>query len=460
MRRGWAVLALGAAAITAPATATPRQGPPSGGQELVFNGEADRLNIYDSTTGEKRTLIENDTGDPERGLNINAEICFVPDGVPWKPAGEIWFIAGEDTEQNSEPGVIKQGWGLFRLTGDTLATLQATEVGKLVPDSFVTTLSNPENYGCGVLPDGRIVTGDVGDQFPNDPATGQLIEWFPTAAHMQGPIGPDRNDFARVPHCKIDVAIGTAGGIEVDGTDVYIASNRPAVETAQPGGVYRYDSTVWPTGETAAQGCGRTDSTGEQLADADKVGKELFIPQIPGVLTTPSDIVDSGRDTFFVSSVFTGQIAEFNRDGIFQRFVMNTTGQVGGITPFGIGVTRDGTLWVADIGIIGPGPAEDEGAVVRIQFDDADNPGQPEFIDEELQFPDGIGIVVLPATASGPQPASAPSAPTGPATTPTTANNLGGRTAGGLARTGAAMPAAAALVLLTLALGARRLSRA
>jgi hypothetical protein len=461
-RRVGLLVSVAFVAVPTVAQAVPTQSAPAG-QELVFNGEADRLNVYDAATGEKRTLIENDEGDPGRGLDINAEICFVPDGVPWKPAGEIWFIAGEDTEQNSEPGVIKQGWGLFRLTGTTLATLQATEVGKLVPDSFVTTEnSNPENYGCGVLPDGRIVTGDVGDQLPHEPATGQLIVWFPTAAHMQGSTGPDRNDFARVPHCKIDVAIGTAGGIEVDGTDVYIASNRPAVETAQPGGVYRYDSTVWPTGETAAQGCGRTDSTGEQLADADKAGKELFIPQTPGILTTPSDIVDSGRGTFFVSSVFTGQIAEFGRDGVFRRFVMNTTGQLGGITPFGIGVTSDGTLWVADIGIIGPGPAEDEGSVVRIEFDAQDNPGQPEFIDEELQFPDGIGVVVLPGApapsgasgASGPTPASAPPATRVDLTPPSATGS------GELARTGVAVPFGLALLGIAVALGTRRVARA
>jgi hypothetical protein len=447
------LVAAGAMAPTAGAQSAPA------GQDIVFNGEADRLNIYDAATGAKRTLIENADGDPQNGLDINAEICFVPDGVPWKPDGEIWFIAGEDTEQNTQEGVIKQGWGLFRVTGDTFQTLQAEEVGKLVPDSFVTAEDNPENYGCGVLPDGRIVTGDVGDQLPQSPATGQLIVWFPSAEHMQGPTGPARNDFARVPHCKIDVALGTAGGIEIDGTDVLIASNRPNIAGAQPGGIYRYDTTVWPTGETAAQGCGRTDSTGEQLADADKVGKELFIPQTPGLLTTPSDIVHSGRGSYYISSVFTGQIAEYGKDGIFRRFVMNTTGQLGGITPFGIGVDSEGTLWVADIGIIGPGPAPDEGSVVRIQFDEQDNPGQPEVIDENLQFPDGIGILTL---AGAP---SAPSGPSGPAPTaapqPTAAPGGGIGTGGGeLARTGGTSAATVAATLAAIAFVSRRLARA
>ena len=142
----------------------------------------------------------------------------------------------------------------------------------------------------------------------------------------------------------------------------------------------------------------RAGGIGEQLADADKVGKELFIPQTAaGLLTTPSDIVDSGRDTWFISSVFTGTVAEYDRDGNFLRFVLCSTGQAGGITPFGIGVDSDGTLWVADIGVLLVGPIPDQGSVVRVRFDENDVPGQPEVIDEGLQFPDGIGIVTVGA---------------------------------------------------------------
>lgn len=452
-------------ASIAPAAAQSGPSGPASGLEIVLNGEADRLNIYDAATGRKRTLIPNADEAPGVGLDINAEICLVPDGVTWKPDGETWFIAGEDTEQDTAaPGVLKMGWGFFRITGATFDTLQAEQIGKLIPDSFVTSESNPENYGCGVLPDGRVVTGDVGDQLPHQPATGQLTVWFPEAGHFGDPVGPARNDFARVPHCKIDVAIGTAGGIEVDGTDVYIASNRPNLATVEPGGVYRYDSTVWPTGETPGTGCGRTDQTGEQLADADKVAKELFIPQVPGLLLTPSDIVDSGNGTFYVSSVFSGQVAEYDRDGTFVRHVVNTTGQVGGITPFGIGVSRDGTLWVADIGVVGPGPAPDAGSVVRVRFDEVGNPRPYETVDEGLQFPDGIGVAVLAGATSGPSGPSAPSgpaAPAGPSTTPV--GSLAGDARGGgegvLARTGAGTASLAALLALAGALPVRAVVR-
>ena len=366
---------------------------------LVFNGEDNRLNAYDATTGEKQTVIPSAADDPEHGLDINAEICFLPDTLRYIPNGERWFIAGEDTEQNTEPGVIKQGWGIFELRGNRIGNLSAEELGKLVPESFVTESDNPENYGCGVLPDGRMVTSDVGDQLPQDPATGQLIVWFPRARHFTGPNAA--GDFRRVPHCKIDVQLGTAGGIAVDGTDVYVASNRPAVDSGQPGGVYRYDSTTWPRMRHGKiRGCGREDATGAPLADEDRVGKSLFIPQSP-LLVTPSDIVDSGNDTWYVSSVFTGHVAEFDRDGTFLRYVLEPPagapiGQLTGITPFGLGVTPRGDLWVADIGVQGDGPAAGAGSVVRVRFTRAGEPREPKTIDEGLEFPDGIGVIEVP----------------------------------------------------------------
>jgi hypothetical protein len=207
-------------------------------------------------------------------------------------------------------------------------------------------------------------------------------------------VGDDRTQFPRVPHCKVDVGLGTAGGIEVVGTDVYVASNRPNLETVEPGGIYRYDATTWPAGDTAADGCGRLDGSGEELADADRVGKSLFIPQSP-LLLTPSAIVESGHGTFYVSSVFSGQVAEFGGDGSFLRPIVTSTGQLGGITPFGLGVTSDGTLWIADIGVQGPGPAPGEGSVVRVTFDEQGQPGPLETIDDGLEFPDGIGTVVI-----------------------------------------------------------------
>lgn len=399
---------IGAVVLTACLT-----GAAQGGQ-VVLSGENNRLNAYDAATFQKHTVIRSEADDKTAGLDINAQICVVPDGVPWKPDGETWFIAGEDTEQNTVAGVIRQGWGLFRLKGNSLNELSAVEMGKLVPDSYVTTDDNPENYGCAVLPDGRLVTGDVGDQLPTGPATGQLIEWFPTADMFKGPTGPGRTDFPRVPHCKIDVGLGTSGGIAVDNGSLYIASNRPNLQSFALGGIYRYDYTLWPKGETPADGCSRQDVTGKRLAAAQAVGKSLFIPQGPFALT-PSAIIATGRGTFYVSSVFTGTIAEFDRTGGFVRMVLVSAGQVGqpgvipqlnGVTPFGMGIAGDGALWVADIGVVGTGPAAMAGSVVRLPMING-VPGSPLVIDEKLEFPDGIGIVTPRDPAPAPAPAPA-----------------------------------------------------
>lgn len=367
----------------------------AGAREFVFGAENNRLDAYDAVTLKKHVVIRSEADDHARGLDINAQICFVPDSVSWKPRGQIWFVAGEDTEQNAKPGIIRQGWGLFRLRGHTLETLSATEVGKLVPDSYVTSDDNPENYGCGVLPDGRLLTGDVGDQLPTGPATGQLIEWFPRASMFKGPIGPTRFDFRRVPHCKIDVGIGTAGGMLVDGDTVYLASNRPNLQSGEIGGIYKYDTTGWPGSERATDGCDHRDQSGARMADPARSGKTLFIPQGPFALT-PSDIIDSGHETFYVSSVFSGTIAEYDRTGTLVRMLLVSLGQLGGITPYGLGVTGGNALWIADIGVVGTGPAAAGGSVVRLPLHTDGTAGPPREIDSKLEFPDGIGVVDIP----------------------------------------------------------------
>lgn len=384
----------------APATAT-LSGP---NQQFVLGAENNRLNAYDAVTLKKHTIDYSEADRPGVGLDINAQICTIPDSVPWKPKDETWIIAGEDTEQNAQPGIIRQGWGIFHLTGTSLDTLAMTEVGKLVPDSFVTKADNPENYGCGFLPDGRLLTGDVGDQQPESPATGQLIEWFPDASMFTGSIGPTRTDFKRVPHCKIDVAIGTSGGILTEGNTVYIAANRPDLQTLTLGGIYRYDSTIWPKGETPADGCSAVDATAKHMAAPNHVGKSVFITQGPFALT-PSDIVASGHGSYYVSSVFSGTISEFDRSGSFVRTVLVSPGQVGqpgvlpqlnGITPLGIGVADDGALWIADIGVVGNEPAAAAGSEVRLPIAADGTIGNPQVVDQGLEFPDGIGFVGIP----------------------------------------------------------------
>jgi len=339
---------------------------------IVFSGEGNNLNAYESVPPfRKQRVITTVDKDPD-GLDINAQICFFPRA---RRDGSRWFIAGEDTGQPNPP----QGWGIFRLRGHKVGRLKAAKIGKLTP-TYQGSLDNAENYGCGFLDDGRVVTSDVGNQ-ASGAGDGQLIVWFPPFNRT------------KVEYCKIDVGIATAGGILVRNDEVYLASARPPTA-----GVWRY-SGPFPTSDTAAGGCGREDATGAPLTDA--VQKEIFIPA-GGPIATPNAIARSPRG-FYVSSVITGVIAEFDRDGEYLRNVLEpAAGDALGErpyrtgTPLGLGSDRKGNVFYADIGIVvstdGVGPGDRTGTVRRIHFVDGE-PRPPETMDRRLAFPDGIGVL-------------------------------------------------------------------
>ena len=337
---------------------------------IVLNGEGNNLNAYTAEPPfTKQTVIRNHNDDP-KGLDINAQICFFPDG-------SNRFIAGEDTGQPNPP----QGWGIFQLRGKQVGKLSAKQVGKLTP-TYQSSSDNAENFGCGFLSDGRVLTTDIGNQ-ASGPADGQLIVWFP-------PFN-SRN----VRYCKIDVGIATAGTILVDKQDrVYVPSARPGPPES---GVYRY-SGPFPTSDDAKGGCDGKDATGAPMSTS--VKKDLFI-RLGNGLSSPIAIVRAPKSGFYVSSVITGVINQYDATGGYVRSVLQPpadeslgkrTFSTG--TPLGLGVGPDGTLYYADIGItitnegIGPGP---EGTVRRIRFVNG-QPQPPEIMGGGLQYPDGIGV--------------------------------------------------------------------
>jgi len=368
-----------AAESTTTTTAPEAAGPT---EPLVFNGQGNHLDAYavepdaDGAFPTQR-VVESAATDPDGGRDINAQICFM------EPAdgGDPWFISGEDTDQNDAGG--SAGWGIFRLEGTELGDLRATQLGKLVP-TYQPANDNPENYGCGVLSDGRVVTTDVGNQASGE-GDGQLIVWFPPVA------GDGSGEPPEVAYCKLDVTLATAQSILVRDDQIYVAAAR--------GGVYRYPGP-FPTGPDAAGGCAGTDATGAPLAQ--DVEREVFIESGANGLATPAGLADAPDDGFYVSSVFTGVINEYGPDGAFRRTILSPPDgeQIGTETystgtPLGIGVGPDGTLYYADIGVVisdgGIGPGNGNGTVRRIRFVDGE-PAAPEVMAEGLAFPDGIGI--------------------------------------------------------------------
>ena len=378
-------LGLASAAMGAPAASGEKE---PGAGVIVLNGQANDLDAYSGAPPFKHQLVIQNRNENPKGYDINAQICFFADGKR--------FIAGEDTgqgEAESNPDLI-QGWGIFRMKGTKVGKLKAKQLGKLQPTYQPTSESNAENYGCGVLSDGRVVTSDIGNQ-ASGPEDGQLIIWFPP--FNKGFKTLEEGTTGKVPYCKLDVAIGTAGGIAIDEEDnVYVTSARGASV-----GVLRY-SGPFPTSADADGGCGKTDATGAPMADS--VNKEQFIAAGTNDLSTPNAIVASGNGGWYVSSVINGIINEYDADGQFVRTVLRPPeGEVLGPEPFstgtplGLGVAPDGTLYYADIGIVlvpgNIGPGEGTGKVWRIVFEDGE-PQEPELIAEGLEFPDGIGIYV------------------------------------------------------------------
>jgi hypothetical protein len=344
---------------------------------IVFNGQGNDLDAYDGAPPfNTQKLFTNANDDPENGLDINAQICF------WDDDGTTRFITGEDTGQPDPPA----GWGIFDLEGDAVGELEATQVGKLTPT--YQPGADPENYGCGLLDDGRLVTTDIGNQALGD-ATGQLIVWFPPF---------DSRDVA---YCKIDISIATAQSIFIDADDnIFVASSRGA-SADEPAGVYKF-TPPFPTGPDAAGGCDSTDPTGAPMTT--DVRKELWIETSAETgLATPAGLAPTPDGGLYVSSVFNGVINEYGPDGEFVRTILQPPdGETLGAEPFstgtplGIGVAPDGTLYYADIGIVVvegelPGPGDGTGSLRRIVFVDGD-PQPPETMTTDLSYPDGIGV--------------------------------------------------------------------
>src|SRR5690606_30553193 len=121
-------------------------------------------------------------------------------------------------------------------------------------------------------------------------------------------------------------------------------------------------------------------------------------------------LAPSPTGTLYVASGATGVVNEYTLDGELVRTVLSppdgegldadssSTG-----TPLGLGVGPDGTLYLADIGVVDTvdedgqrqiGPGDGNGRIWRITFEPDGTPRPGEVVDEGLEFPDGIGVLV------------------------------------------------------------------
>lgn len=345
---------------------------PACGPELLYSSEGNRLRRFDLDGVATPPLVQDvliPSAD-EGGLDINGQICALPDGSGG-------FVAGEDTGQ---PDVVP-GWGVFDVAG--------TRIGKLAP-TFQTdqpgSTSNAEPFGCAFDAEGRLFTSDVGNQASGD-GNGQLTVWFPPFTEFPGAPAPYPNGARSTRFCKLAVDLPTAGSVAID------AQGRVYVTSARGAGVVRF-SPPFPSGPDAAGGCGAVDALGSPLADV--VQRETFIPGTK----TYSGIARRANGNWLVSAVFNGTVDEHDPNGVLLRSLVASPGETA--IPFtnghpqGIAVDCRGDLYYADLqlalgsGGIGPGP---NGKVRRVPLDVCGAPGPPEVVREGLAFPDGLGVL-------------------------------------------------------------------
>jgi outer membrane protein assembly factor BamB len=364
----------------------------SGAGELLYSTEGNRLRRIDLDSIDARPLAEDvlvesasdtETGPAVRpGRDVNGMICPLPDASGG-------FVLGEDTGQPTPP----PGWGVFDASG--------TQIGKLTASYLV---AQAEPFGCAFAPNGTLFTTEVGAQ-GFGAANGQLILWFPdpvkSFATFPGPPGayPNTNERS-TSFCKLAIDLATAGAVAVDGLGrVYVAESSGSRVT-------RF-SPPFPTGVGPGQGCDARDTTGAPLADA--VQREVLFSGsdlAPLQIFTASGLAFAPNGNLYAAGVANGEIGEFDLDGFFVRWILEPVGApfpLGFPTPYpppygtpqGIAVGADGTVYYADLNLVGAFPnlgPGDNGSVRRIRFDANGDPLPPEVIRDGLAFPDGVAL--------------------------------------------------------------------
>lgn len=316
--------------------------------ERLLSPENNRLNVYDLETMEKTTLIPSAADDPAAGRDINGQVCLLP-------GHRGRFIAGEDTGQPNPPA----GWGVFTRHGKQVDRLVATYLA-----------SYPDPFGCAFDRRGRLFTTEIGDEVPGG-NNGQLIVWFP----------PRFDHF-----CKIAVDLSLPSSVAVD--------PEGRVYVAETGGLRV--TRFLPPFPRAHGRCTAQDPLGSPMVE--HVTRETFIAD-PAHVLTPSGIVRTPAGHWYVASVFTGTIAEYDGEGNYVRTVLAGTPPPSPFgNPQGLALDSRGNLYYADLALVpvgnsfGPDPTA--GTVRKIAFDAAGNAVLPPvIIDSGLAFPDGLGIL-------------------------------------------------------------------
>jgi hypothetical protein len=346
------------------------------GPAIVLSTQGDELDAYTTTRPFVTQVVVPSQDADHDGVNLSGQICF-------DPTDPQRFVAVDGTA--AADGQI--GWGVFELSGSSLGKLKASETARLVP-SFQHSADPPTPFGCAFLPDGRLLTTDLGNQ-TSGAADGQLVEWFPPL------------DRETVPSCKVAVTLAAPEGVLADGEHVYVAESRG-------GGITSFLTSTLPIAARANAGCSQRDPVHALLAFG--VVRSALLPNAAALgLANPAVVAHARNGDLYVSSPRTGVIAQITPAGhLVQRVLAPRTGTLGALgarpfatgTPMGLAVAPDGAIYYADNGLERRGatiaPGVRAGTIRRIAFAGG-KPLLPEVVGSGLQAPEGVGIWLPPS---------------------------------------------------------------
>ena len=350
--------------------ATTRAGPGSPDGELLYVNEGNRLRRFDvdtiGTGAWPRTCSSSGRGGPRPGATSTARSARCPDG----PGG-------------SSPARTPANRRRRRAGASSTPTARRS-----ASSPRPTTWPGPSRHGCEFAPDGTLFTCEVGfqgfgtAQRPADPVVPALRPVPRPARRVPGHQRHSTN------FCKLATDLGTAGAVAVDPQGrVYVAqSSGLSIERFSP---------PFPTGTRRGR---RLRRHRRHRRAARRHGPARGRSRPGDGMLTFSGLAFAPNGNIYAASVFTGRIAEYDPDGNLVRLLLappTTLPPIPTGTPQGIAVGGDGTIYYADLDLVGtlpdvgPGP---NGKVWRIRFDADGDPLPPDIVREGLAFPDGVAL--------------------------------------------------------------------
>jgi hypothetical protein len=260
-------------------------------------------------------------------------------------------------------GTHLDGWSVFDLTGRW--TRQQIQVeGEPNADQNNDPAGAKDPQGCAFLPDGRLITTDVGSEISglND---GALMVFFP------GSNGSYKS------YCFLDKSLADPGMPALDDAGNIYVPEPQAVRVTK----------FSPPYPSSSADCANP----ERLVTTPPT-KSTWLASGVGGLSVPVSITRARTsDHFYVAGVLAPAIInEYDADGAFVRNIVPADVPK---NPLGMDVGRDGTLYYAELNLDPVTHNPRCGSVSMVQFDAAGNPQAPVTLGTHLRFPDGITVV-------------------------------------------------------------------